>query len=158
MPSKASEFKSRARKLITLPSGLEVEIRKFNLLDFVGVGDLPFPVDGNPPAASSRTPEKDRRREVEEIERYSNRAIITGCVNPRFTDSEDDENENVVHVRDLDREDWQAVVTEIFEWSGVSQGVAADADRFRADEISGNNSDAGGKIPSATDGDPSDAA
>ncbi len=140
MVSTAANFKSRARKEITLPSGETVEIRRLSAIDFIGLGELPLP-EGN---GADETPEEKARRlkerldailkDPDRINRYSNRAVVKGVVRPRFSDKDEDlDNPNVVHVRDLDETDLAALVKGIMEFSGLSKEAGQTAESFRAD-------------------------
>lgn len=152
MPSTISDARRRIRKLVTLPSGIEIEIRKVRLMDFVGLGELPFPSSQSKTSTNGDAPPGTLSRQ--EIESYSNRAIVAGCVDPPFSDRKEDETrDDVLHVRDLDQADWDALINQIFKWSGMAPEVAADADKFRGDEIGESRGRAGGKIREATDGD-----
>lgn len=137
MATTAKEIKRRSRKLIQLPSGIQVEIRKLWLSDFMGAGELPLP---------QSTTESDQAGKLrqQDIINYSTRAIVHGVVAPKFSDRLEDEGlDDIAHVRDLSQEDFSALAMAIFEWSGLGKEVAAEAESFRADglgENSGRNS------------------
>lgn len=144
--SSPREFKARTRKIVTLPSGLTVEIRKLKLIDFLGM-EIPLPSD---PQASSAP---SNAMSLRETQQYANRAIIAAAISPRFTDDDNEaERDDRVHVRDLEMMDWEALVKEIFDWSGLAREVVAEANSFRKDEVGENHSEPGGSVSQASDG------
>ncbi len=116
MPSTAEEIRKRARTIVKLPSGLEVEIRKAHLWDFMGLGELPVASgktgakDGEDKPTSSQSLE-----EIEEARRYSIRAIVKAAVRPQFTDKEN-ADPSLICVQDLDDNDFQALAEGILTW------------------------------------------
>ena len=164
--SSVQDFKSRSRRIVTLPSGLSVEIRKIRLMDFLDFGELPLPSSG------SREKDGDSPRSVPpnhekgtvpitagEIQRFSSRAIVSGAVAPKFTDHDDEEHsEDLVHVRDLSWEDFQTLASEILEWSGHKKEAAAEAESFRAYRVGEDGPRAGEGVREATERDPANGS
>ena len=116
MPSTAEDFRRRSRTKVTLPSGLEVEIRKVHLWDFMDLGEISVPsgnadvIDGEDRSAASPSPET-----MEEARRYSVRAIVRAAVRPKFTEKEDPDPA-VICVEDLGDNDFQALAEGILNW------------------------------------------
>lgn len=151
--STVDEFKQQARKMVQLPSGLRIEIRKVWLTDFVGLGELPLP-SIEPETETQKSAISDR-----EVHQYSIRTVIRGAVSPKFTDQDDeDRRPDRVHVRDLNQVDFTFLVTAILQWSGIRKEVAAAAEGFRTDAIGENVGRPGPALPQAADGDPGDGA
>lgn len=146
MASSVHDFKARTRTSVTLPSGLVVEIRKVTGRDFLGLGELPIPateVDGARNGAYS--PEH-----VADIRRYSDRAIVRGAVNPRFTEDPDQvESEDAVHLSYLlaEEADYMALAQAILDFSGLTKETAAAVEGFRENEVSEIAESARGEIP-----------
>ena len=163
MSSTIEEIRARSHKIVTLPSGLVVEIRKVWLIDFFDMGEL-FTVL---PAAESEEPNKRNEpnkpndpalglKLKAQEDKYLARAIVKGAVEPRF--SEDEGVENAVWIKDLSYEDFCYLGNAILAWAGVGREVAADADKFRPDTVGKNGERPGGEVREAADGDPADGA
>ena len=149
MSSTVEDFKKRSRKTITLPSGLEVEIRRLHLWDFVGIGEVPYPS----PQESSNSDKSEREitpEQMKEVHRYSSQAIIKGSVNPKFTDANEP---NAVDVRDLEDEDFQVLAESILNWMGIGRSEAEAANNFRDDAIGTDGEHPGGEISPTANGD-----
>lgn len=116
MPSTAQEIRARSRTIVKLPSGLEVEIRKVHLRDFMDLGEIPAPsenadlIDGEDQSAVSPSQET-----MEEARRYSVRAIVRAAVCPKFTEKEDPDPA-VICIEDLDDNDFQALAEGVLNW------------------------------------------
>ena len=156
MSSTIQEFIERARKTVTLPSGLSVEIRKVWLIDFFDLGEVPLP--STPDEEEKPDPNKAllNRREAD---KYATRAIIKGAVNPLFYGSEEeDAGDDKLCIRELSYEDFQTLAEAILTFSSMGKEVKADADSFRPDAVGKNGERPGGEIREAADGDPPDGA
>lgn len=154
MTSTVDDFKRRARKIVDLPSGLQVEIRKIQLIDFIDIGELPLPSSEENTTADHVAPIARSMLSNEEIHQYSDRTIVSGAVRPKFTDRDEDEDRpDRVHVRDLDQADFTFLVKEILKWSGIRKEVAAAADSFCPDTIGENGGRSGPALSQAASGD-----
>ena len=116
MPSTAEEFRKRARTKVTLPSGLEVEIRKLHLWDFMDLDEIPVPSENadviNGADQSAASPSREM---MEEARRYSIRAIVKAAIRPKFSEKEGPDPA-VICIEDLDDNDFQALAEGILNW------------------------------------------
>ncbi|HXF75905.1 MAG TPA: hypothetical protein VNN13_07410 [Methylomirabilota bacterium] len=98
----------KTTKLITLPSGLSVEIGRVKPADFMTASEiLAFGIGGAEPAAKH-------------VVRWIERLIIAGVVDPRFGNQPEDFDRNdVVHVRELENADLFVLVDAILSFSGI---------------------------------------
>ena len=157
MASSVQEFRDRARKTVTLPSGLTVEIRKVWLIDFFDLGELPLP------SAPAEEGEKlDLAQTIlnqREADKYAARAIVKGAVNPLFWGSEEEAaGEDKLCIKELSYEDFQALAVAILTFSSMGKEVKAEADTFRPDAVGKNGVRPGGEVRAAADGDTQDGA
>lgn len=144
MVSPASSFKEKARKIVQLPSGLEIEIRKIWLLDFIGFGELPWP-----------TQEGDKSSlTASEVFKYLSRAIVKGSVKPQFFEDGEPDVPDRVCVKDLSWDDFDCLGKSILEWSGFERREQAAADAFRGDGLGEDSKSTGREILPPSDGDP----
>jgi hypothetical protein len=137
----AEEIRRRARKTVTTPSGIEVEIRRLRLSDFLGLGEIPLPSTEEKEVRSTDASQWQR------ILLYGNRTVTRGVISPRFTDDDENTDPTMAHVRDLTDQDLNFLIGEILAWSGLSKEVAADAEAFRPERVSQDGSGSGGEIP-----------
>ena len=146
------EVNDKLRKVVKLPeSGLDVQIRRVWQLDFVGVGELPVPVDGE---ENLESPPKKTPEEIDNILSRARHIIIIGSVKPCFSDDcAEAARIQAAYVRELSQNDFWFLVEEILQYSGLKKEVKADADAFRADAIGDNGKGAGAGIRKAPDGD-----
>lgn len=160
MPSTVEDFKKLARKIVKLPSGLEVEIRRLTAFDFVDLGELPMPApqpqtvglpaEGPPTDSGPADPERTRK-----VRDYTGKFIVRAVISPPFSDKDEDlGNPAVVHVRDLALDDFNALGVEIAELAGVKKEVVADAESFRPDQQRPNSKGSGADVRQAPDRDP----
>ncbi len=152
MISSIQEFRERARKIVTLPSGLEVQIRKIWLIDFLGSGELPLPPSGENPEIPPLNP-RSKISIVKENDAYFDRVIVAGCLEPKFTIDLETIGDSALHVHELSRDDYEVLGMEILSWSGSTKEVKAEADTFRANAIGENGTGDGGEIRAAADRD-----
>jgi len=146
MASAPEEFRRKSRKAVTLPSGLEVEIRKVWAWDFIDLGEIPLPSAGKNTEGS--------RPRSEDTRNYATRAIVRGALAPEFSaDWTDRHNPDVVHVEDLSQQDMEALSSAILEWSGLTKEVAAEAEAFRDNGIGEAGGSSGPTLREAPDGD-----
>lgn len=151
MVSTISEFKQTASKVVTLPSGLQVKIRKIWMIDFIDLGELPFPAS-NENGSKSDLP--DVVAVQQRVHRLSARVIARGVVDPPFSDRDEDlGREDTAHYRYLSPDDFDFLTAEILKFSGFSKEVKAEADSFRIDGIGGDDKADGGDLRKASDGD-----
>lgn len=161
MASTVTEIRQKQRKIVILPSGVEIEIKKILLASFIGVGELPLPQGETVPEMTDgegqnkgQSSTKNDLRTIEEARRYAARTIVSGAVDPRFSDRDEDrEKEDIAHVDDLGEEDMHFLAGEILKWSGFTREVVADAETFRSDELSDNGRSSSGEISQAPERD-----
>lgn len=123
MPSSAADFRRLARREITLPSGLIVEIRKVPAIDFLALGDVPLP---------KTETETENTQDVQDVLPFYDLMIVKGCVAPPFVARHQPDTPDTVNIEDLDFTDYQALALNIATWSGLTAEVAQQAQSFRA--------------------------
>lgn len=149
MASSAHEFKARTRKSVTLPSGLEVDIRKVVGRDFVGLGELPIPAAGE--VDRHKSDAREQIEQIEQMKRYSDRAIVRGALAPRFTDDPAKiDAEHEVHLSYLDDDDYTALARAIFDFAGLTKETADAVESFRQNEVSPTLEGTGGAVQQGT--------
>lgn len=153
------DFRQRFYKDVTLPSGLVVRIRKITLAAFVGIGELPVPMDEDAAAQEGNTEQAAQR--ARQYLRYGHRTLAEGVVDPPMTDVLDDGGKpvcppDVLHAQELflsANEDYMALVTAIQTYSGFGQEVRAAVDTFRQDAISQDGGHPGREVSPVADHD-----
>lgn len=146
--SRADQFRNRRKAsttTLTLPSGIEIEVRKVPLIEVMRHPSIPHPIasivtklvnDG------ARARAEGRQRKVEpgavakefmakvledpmaNIAKVSNVALMLCGVDPVFVDGDGEIGENDVHVDEVELSD------KVFVWSWLT-GSDADAESFR---------------------------
>ena len=140
MSSTPDEFRAKTRKIVTLPSGLIVEIRKIRQRDLIEVGDLLVPIgDDDAPAENAEMSMAEKLESRDKTDRYVKRAIVAGAVSPAMSDRDIDKNNpDVVCVFDLDEKDFYCLAADILAWSGISKEAGQAAEQFRTDAEQGS--------------------
>ena len=108
--SSAMDIRERTKKVVTLPSGLLIEIRALSFADCIELKKI----DPQGPADLAHLTEE----EVDLLRLYSVRAIIMAAVSPLFTDRDEERTrDDRVYVGDLSHEDFAWLTIEILEFS-----------------------------------------
>ena len=120
--SKASEWREKNRKLVTLPSGLTVLIRKLSAQFILDVGDLfeqileageAAPKGAVRPAGEEKILRLDRTQQ----KTYLQRVMVAAVVEPKLVPDGQPAKDDELHVSDLGP-DLDPLLKEIHEWSG----------------------------------------
>jgi len=127
MASKPEDFRALNRKVIELPNGMKVVIRKLTGMDFLEMGGFP-PVSGDPEATAKRY-----RKEMEgnpKAQLQQLRLILTkGIVSPRVVDVQPSETpDGSVSIYELG--DTNDIVQAIMAWSGLTEEATRAAGKF----------------------------
>ena len=123
--SSAKEIKARNQKILELPSGLKVLIRKLSPVDFAKFGEVPI-ADGllpkedtgqDEPIATKLPPEIQKAR-MEQGGRWSEQVAVNGVVKPRVVPEGTDAGEDDLHPSDFGDE-LTLLVEGILDFSGL---------------------------------------
>jgi hypothetical protein len=127
MASSVRDFRLHNRTTITLPSGLEVLVRRCQLQDFLTLSELPVPASGQ--AAPARDPVATQR----ENRLIADLLIVHCALLPRFVARGEPEQEHTLGVDELETADYTALTNGILAHSGLAPEVAAEMQQFRPD-------------------------
>lgn len=127
--SKPEDFRVANRKILNLPCGLTIEIRKLTGFDFLELGQFPL-VSGNPKATADeykKRMEKDPKAQMQQL-----RLIVTrGVVAPKIVDVSPSEcPKDSVSIYDLG--DLNFIVEQVLAFSGLTEEAARAAAPFPA--------------------------
>lgn len=121
--SKASEWREKNRKLVTLPSGLTVLIRKLSAQFILDVGDLFEQIleagEAGPKGAVRPAGKEEKVLRLDRVQQktYLQRVMVAAVVEPRLVPDGQAAKEDELHVSDLGP-DLDPLLKEIHEWSG----------------------------------------
>jgi hypothetical protein len=117
MISSPKNFREKTRKLVTLPSGLTVLIRRLTFAEFIKLIKIAPPVA----AAPADFTEKD----IDQLRLHAAGAIVMAAISPPFTDRDEDRSrDDLVHIDNLTIADFQKLSIEILRWSNEDAGIS----------------------------------
>jgi len=121
MKMKVSEYKKSLEKVVTLPSGLQVKIKKASIQT---IAELTQKLGGKGINVARAKPE-----EVTEHLSDIIKVLVPKCtVEPNIVN---EATEDQLSIHDLTWEDGVELVTQIFEHSGLTEERAQERSRFR---------------------------
>lgn len=155
-PSALTQVCGTGRRVVSLPSGTQVEIRRLVRRDLIRLNMLPFPLS---------EPEKDVRERIRagEADPREQRAFLEwqdannaqivelACVNPRVWFGAPEETPpGAAHYSDFTDADMDALMVAISEFSGwIGAKEAAEAAPFSGRPAGGGAGPAGEAVPEA---------
>lgn len=125
--SKPEDFRAANRRMLTLPNGLVIQIRKLTGFDFLELGHFPL-VAGNAKATAEsyrKTLEADPKSQMQQV-----RLILAkGVVSPTVVDMQPSEcPKDTLSVYEIG--DMNFVVEAILAFSGLTEDAARAAGKF----------------------------
>ncbi len=139
------EYRQRNRKKITCPSGLELEIKKIQTLDFLAIGLMPD---------TFQQIIKDKAPDIEIVKKMNIMFLVRGVVsneNIRLVDKPIGTTaENELSIEELDDIDMQFIVSEV---SKLTMGDRLNAEPFREEQMVDDSGQNGNTIRSTTEPD-----
>lgn len=143
---RAQAFRERSRRTVTLPSGLEVVIRKIDQTALLERGGplLVAATSGEGPGAAMQG---------EDLARAARAMVVLSLVDPPVWEGAQDQcPEDHITLSDLGDQLWPLLAA-IREFNGLTPEVAAAATSFRED-VRGATGPDSAEVSSAADGDP----
>jgi len=128
-----SEYRKRSRKIVSLPSGGEVEIRRLSAADFLAMGEIPLLNLFGDMISGKVSEEIESSSEL--LSKFSNIVICRGVVSPRIVDKDPGEcSDDELSIYEIGLEDFNFLVSEIMKHSSLSEEVAESRSGFREEQ------------------------
>jgi len=152
---KASEYRKRLRKVITLPSGGEVEIRKLSASDFLSAGEIPLAFQEAIRSGDKAAVEAAMKADPGLSKRINNAVLINGVVSMKLVDKPPREcSDDEISVHEIDPVDHKFIVDSISELNNTNAEAGTSLRRFPEESASpGDAGRDGGAVRETADGD-----
>lgn len=150
----ASDYRKRLRKVITLPSGGEVEIRKLSASDFLSAGEIPLAFQTAIRKEDKTAAEAILASDPELAKRINNAALINGVVSMKLVDKPPREcAEDEISVHEIDPADQIFISEQIGSMNNMTPEAGKSIRRFPEESgATGDGGRNGAAVREAADG------
>jgi hypothetical protein len=152
MPSSLADFRAKLHQEVTLPEeGLTVLIRRPDVEIFMELGELPLPSSARSLSPNVAAVPDSNRLSLRDINRYAERVIAEGVIDPPFSDARDDQGKPIysahyIHASELCKEDKAFLANTLFGLLGLTPEVARAIEAFQSDEVRADDSELGAGV------------
>jgi hypothetical protein len=152
---KASDYRKRLRKVITLPSGGEVEIRKLSASDFLSAGEIPLAFQMAIRNEDKAAAEAAMKADAGLAKRINNAVLINGVVSMKIVDkSPRDCAEDEISVQEIDPTDHSFIIEQISSLNNMTPEAGKSIRRFPEESgAPGDGGRDGASVRETADGD-----
>src|SRR3972149_8753364 len=151
---KASEYRKRLRKVITLPSGGEMEIRKLSASDFLSAGEIPLTFLEAIRSGDKAAVEAAMKADPGLSKRINNAVLINGVVSIKLVDKSPREcSDDEISVHEIDPVDHKFIVDAISGLNNMNAEAGTSIRRFPEESASPGDAGRDGEaVREASDG------
>jgi len=127
----ASDYRKRLRKVITLPSGGEVEIRKLSASDFLSAGEIPLAFREAIRSSDKAAAEAVMVADPGLAKRINNAVLVNGVVSLKFVDKPPREcADDELSIHEIDPEDHNFIIDAISALNNLKPEAGVSIRRF----------------------------
>jgi hypothetical protein len=153
MQTSAQEYRALFQKSLTLPSGMVAVYRKLSMMDYLEIqSELPLP-SNLPGEVTVQTQEQLDvvLAQTKRLARYVEISVVRGTISPPLTCKRTESGrpilaDDMVHVAEMPREDFEALAAAVLANAGLTAEVAEQVESFREDTLSSTDQGARGDV------------